>query len=461
MSAPDPIDTGRLRAVLAEREPAAARASFAVRVVRAPGRVNLIGEHTDYNEGFVMPVAINRGTSVAIAPRDDRVLQVRSSSFADAVEIDLDRIAPGPTGHWSDAVRGVAAVLEEQRARLRGGDLLIQTDLPLGAGLSSSAALEVSVGYALLDVSNAALRPAGTPAPPLGGPAGTPASPLPGPAGIATSPLPGPADTSIPVHARPSDAPDAPVGPASLPASAIDLTALALACQRAEHDFVGTRCGVMDQFIVCHGRAGYALRLDTRDLGEDWLPLPADISVVVCNTMVRHELATSAYNSRRADCETGVAILQRCLPAVRALRDVTMDDLEAARGDLSEQVYRRCRHVISENARVTSAARALHQNRLDAFGRLMAASHRSLRDDYEVSCRELDVMVDLAARLRGVLGARMTGGGFGGCTVNLVRAEYTPAFQQEIGWGYRSVTGILPEIYVLAAAGGVAEQVVR
>jgi galactokinase len=353
------------------------------RAYRAPGRVNLIGEHTDYNDGFVMPVAIDRHTRVVIEPRADRRLAVRSSAFDETVEIDLDAAGGGPTGHWSDYIRGVAAVLERDGHRLGGATLDITSDVPIGAGLSSSAALEVAVGRALL-----------------------------GAAGID-----------------------------------LDRTALALACQRAEHEYAGTRCGVMDQFVVCHGRPGHALLLDTRTLEMEWLPLPGRVAIVVCNTMTKHALAGSAYNERRADCEAGVRAIAVRLSEVRALRDVTPAILETSRDVLPERVYRRCRHVVTENMRVMSAATALRLGNLDAFGSLMGASHRSLRDDYDVSCAELDAMVECAAG-PGLFGARMTGGGFGGCTVNLVATDAVDDFRARVTHRYRERTGKTADVYV-------------
>jgi galactokinase len=359
---------------------------------RAPGRVNLIGEHTDYNDGFVMPVAIDRSTTVDVAPRRDRFLVVRSAAYPEAVTLDLDRPGDGPSGAWSDYVRGVAAVLERDGFRLTGADLTIASDVPIGAGLSSSAALEVAVGYALLD------------------------------------------------HAG----------------HAVDRTALALACQRAEHAFAGMRCGVMDQFIACHGRAGHALLLDTRSLEMAWLPLPPGVAVIVCNSMTKHALALAAdgYNARRADCEAGVRDLASRLPGIRALRDVSLDALEANRDALTDREFRRCRHVVTENARVLAAADALRGGDLCALAGVMRASHASMRDDFDISTPELDVMVEIASGTEGIIGARMTGGGFGGCTVNLVRAADAAAFAAAMRANYQAATGRVPEIYTCVAADG-------
>jgi galactokinase len=357
---------------------------------RAPGRVNLIGEHTDYNDGFVMPVAIDRFTTVTATRRADRLVVVTSTAYPDPVTIDLDAPGDGPSGAWSDYVRGVAAILERRGRRLVGADMTIASDVPIGAGLSSSAALEVSTGYALMDLAG----------------------------------------------------------------HAIDRTELALACQQAEHEFAGMRCGVMDQFIACHGRAGQALLLDTRSLDAAWLPLPADVQVLVCNTMTKHALASDGYNERRADCEAGVRALAARLPGVRALRDVTLDDLNAHRDALDDRVLRRCRHVVTENARTLDAADALRAHDIARFGRLMSASHASLRDDYEVSTGELDAMVEIAMEAGGVFGARMTGGGFGGCTVNLVRDDAVAAFAAHVRDGYTARTRRVPEIHVCIASNG-------
>jgi galactokinase len=372
-----------------------ARFGRTARLYRAPGRVNLIGEHTDYNDGFVMPMAIDSSKWVAAAPRRDRLLVVRSREYeaAETETIDLDGPRAGPTGRWTDYVRGVAATLE--RPALRGADCLIASDVPIGGGLSSSAALEVACGYALLDLAGAR----------------------------------------------------------------IDLTALARACQRAEHEFVGTRCGVMDQMIACHGRAGQVMKLDTRSLGATWLPLPETVRVLVCNTMVTHELASAEYNARRADCEAGVRALARRFPEIRALRDADLDQLDAIAGDRASvsTVFRRCRHVITENARVEQASAALTNGDFHQFGRLMAESHRSLRDDYEVSCAELDALAAIAASLDGVYGARMTGGGFGGCIVALVDAAAADdELRQRIRDRYEAQTGLRPEVWVCAAGPGVA-----
>lgn len=370
------------------------------RVYQAPGRVNLIGEHTDYNDGFVMPAAIGFHTRVAIAPRHDRKLVIHSDNYAEQVEFDLDHLPAIRAGHWSDYVIGVAKTILRSGKNLDGKSLLVDGDVPQGAGLSSSASIEVAVGYALLDRTERA-------------------------------------DTQ----------------------ANIDRNELALLCQQAENEFVGARCGIMDQFIVSHGKRGHALLLDCRSLEYRLLPMPEIATLAICNTMVKHNIARGEYNERRAECEAGVCILSKFLPNVRALRDVTPEDFEAYRHELPDIVMRRCRHVISENARVLQAAATLEPRDLQAFGKLMLQSHRSLRDDFDVSCSELDLMVQLAEQAEGVYGARMTGGGFGGCTIALVQSNHVEAFQRRVREGYERSTGRKPEIYVCSAADGVGRVV--
>ena len=363
------------------------------RTYRAPGRVNLIGEHTDYNDGFVLPAAIDFSTTVTISPRGDRILKVSSSRFSERIAFDLDEPSPEPRRHWSDYVRGVAVTIEQAGYRLKGAELQIDSSVPIGAGLSSSAAIEVATGYALLRESG-------------------------------------------------------------FDVSGVELARL---CQRAENNFVGMRCGIMDQFVACHGEKERALLLDCRSLEYRPVPLPQKFRLVICNTMIKHELAAGEYNKRRAECEAGLRLLASARDGVSALRDVTLQQLEAVRKDTPEVVYKRCRHVISENARVLESVAALERGDLAEMGRLMGESHRSLRDDYQVSCDELDLMVQLAGDLPGVMGARMTGGGFGGCTINLVADEAIEEFERQIKRNYETRTGIAPEVYVCKAADGVKE----
>jgi len=360
---------------------------------RAPGRVNLIGEHTDYNDGFVLPAAIEFFCWAAAAPRRDRKLVIHSENLSDTVETSLDSISSAGPKHWANYPLGVAWALELAGKRLAGSNLLISGDIPLGGGLSSSAALEVVVGFALLHQSG----------------------------------------------------------------HAIDRVELAKSCQKAENDFVGARVGIMDQFVACHGRVSRALLLDCRSLEAQLVQLPPGIQLVICNTMVKHELGSTEYNIRRKQCEEGVRTLRTVLPQIRALRDVTPAALEKHRGLLNSKVFARCRHVVTENERVNRAVHALETRDLNALESLMRDSHRSLRDDYEVSSEELDLMVEIAAAQPGVLGARMTGGGFGGCTINLVESGSVKAFKQDIAAQYLARTGVNPEIYVSPAADGVCQ----
>jgi galactokinase len=359
-------------------------------VFRAPGRVNLIGEHTDYNDGFVMPAALEFSTWVAASPRKDDTFVVASREFNDEFEFSL----AGPASRqrrWTDYVQGVAVTLKAAGFQFPGADLMIASDVPMGAGLSSSAALEVATGFALLQFAG-------------------------------TKP---------------------------------DLTQLARLCQRAENEFVGTRCGIMDQFVSCLAEQGHCLMIDCRSLDYAKLPLPERCALVISNTMVRHELASGEYNLRRQQCEEGLEILRRSMPQARSLRDISLQQLEEHAGELPEILYRRCRHVITEIQRVLDAAAALKQGEIERFGGLMRQSHLSLQQDYEVSCPELDLMAEIASAQPGVYGARMTGGGFGGCTISLVKSEAAQQVVDRVAAEYQQKTGIRPEIYVSAAGAGV------
>jgi galactokinase len=361
---------------------------------RAPGRVNLIGEHTDYNGGFVLPLAINRETVVAAAPREDRLVTVYSLNREEAAGFDLDHPGEPRRGLWLDYVEGVARALESRGTLLRGADLMILSDVPVGAGLSSSAALEVAAGLALLEVSG----------------------------------------------------------------REVDRVQLALAGQQAEHTYVGTMCGIMDQFVAALGREGHALLIDCRTLEASPVPLDTtDSAIVITDTGVKHELSSSAYNERREECEQGVRLLREFLPDIEQLRDVSVADFEHYAGRLPEVICRRCRHVVTEDARTLAAADALRRGRLEDVGRLMRRSHESLRDDYEVSCAELDFLAETAWGLAGVVGSRMTGGGFGGSTVSLVRRDALDDYERTIKAEYARRFGHAPTIYVTEAGGGAEE----
>ncbi len=363
------------------------------RVFRAPGRVNLIGEHTDYNDGFVMPAAVAFSTYVAISPRPDRILSIRSEEFPGNLDFDIDRLPERRTGEWCDYLLGVASVLQQRGSKLTGANILVHGDVPIGAGLSSSAALEVSSALAFM----------------------------------------------------------------SLNGTRIALPEVAKLCRKAENEFVGARVGIMDQFVSCMGKAEHAFLLDCRSLEYKFVPIPAGIELVVCNTKVKHDLATGAYNQRRAECEEGVHYFAKWNPTVHALRDVSAQMLEQHVNNLPATIAKRCTHVVLENLRTLEAASALTAGDLTKVGKLMRKSHDSLRDLYEVSCRELDVMVDSAEGLPGFIGGRMTGGGFGGCTVNLVNEEKAQDFASQIAARYKSATGIEPQIYLCAAEDGAQE----
>ena len=355
------------------------RARFGGRplLVRSPGRVNLIGEHTDYNEGFVLPGAVDRALVLAVAPRPDRRCRLHAADLGAEYEGDLDRLAPSGPG-WPDYLLGVAAALERAGHRLGGFDCVLGGDLPAGAGLASSAAVTAGLAFGL----NALFE--------LGQ----------------------------------------------------DRLALARAAQQAEQDFAGVRCGLMDPFVNLFGHENRLLLLDCRSMTHREIPfaLP-EVEIVLCDTGVRHRLAGSEYNFRRAQCEAGVAALKATGLEVESLRDVNLDLLDACRTVLDPVAWRRCRFVVEENARVQAAAADLERGDLDALGRRMAESHRGLRDGYEVSCRELDALVDIAAAHPAAIGSRMMGGGFGGCTINLVRTGGRDGFVAAIRREYSHLSG--------------------
>jgi galactokinase len=359
-------------------------------VVRAPGRVNLIGEHTDYNDGFVLPAAIDRSIDFAGRKRADRLVRVHSLDFDAGVEFSLDDIQKDSQNRWSNYIRGVSKYLEEDGHRLSGADMVFGGNVPREAGLSSSAAVEVGTAAFWKNLLRLELDP-------------------------------------------------------------VYLIKLA---RKAENQFVGVPCGIMDQFISALGRENHALFLDCRNLSYRHVPLRDDVKIVVCNSGVKRALAQSEYEVRLNQCQQAVAQIASTGPPVKSLRDVTPADLEAARPALSEVLFRRARHVVTENHRVFEAVQVLESGDVERFGQLMNASHESLRDDYEVSSKELDVLVELAWKQPGVLGARMTGAGFGGCTVNLVRQEAAEAFAKAVRRGYQEALGLKAEIYICKASQG-------
>jgi galactokinase len=360
-------------------------------VVRAPGRVNLIGEHTDYNDGFVLPAAIDRAITYAGRRRADRRVRVYSDDFKASVEFDLDDIQKDREHTWSNFLRGVSKFLEGDGYRLTGADIAFGGDVPREAGLSSSAAVEVGA-TALWN---------------------------------------------------------------KLLVLGLDPVYVVKLSRRTENEFVGVPCGIMDQFISALGRRDHALFLDCRDLTYRHVPLRSDVKIVVCNSGVKRALAQSEYEVRLKQCREAVAKIAAITGrAVKSLRDVQLSDLEAARGAMDNLLWRRAHHVVSENQRTLEAVKVLQAGDLERFGELMNQSHESLRDDYEVSSKELDQLVELARRQPGVLGARMTGAGFGGCTVNLVRDGAAEGFAQAVAKSYEAALGLKAEIYVCRASDG-------
>ena len=356
----------------------------------APGRVNLIGEHTDYAEGFVMPAAIDFATLAAISPRADCKIVIYSENFNEEKIFSATALPEKASQHWSDYPLGVVAVLNGEGCAIPGFSLSLWGDVPLGSGLSSSAALEVVTALAVTSL-----------------------------VGVS---FPGPI--------------------------------LARLCQRAENAFVGANCGIMDQFISVNGKENHALLLDCRDLSYKLAPIPEDVALVIANTMVKHSVAGGDYTTRRAESEAACAIINSHRGNVPFLRDATLDDLEKWGHEMASKSLMRARHVISENLRTVAAEKALEKGDLAEVGRLMAEAHTSYSKDFEGSCVEADVMVELAQDLPGLIGARLTGGGFGGCTINLVKKDQAKAFAEELGRRYEAKTGIRPDIFVCHASGG-------
>lgn len=359
-------------------------------VFAAPGRVNLIGEHTDYAEGFVMPAAIDFATLAAISPRSDGKIVIYSENFGEERVFDPKKIPAKGSKHWSDYPMGVVAMLAQEGHAIPAFSLTLWGDVPLAAGLSSSASVEVATAVAVTSLMGLN--------------------------------CPGPK--------------------------------LARLCQRAENEFAGSNCGIMDQFISANGAENHALLLDCRDLTYKLAPIPAHVALVIANTMVKHSVAGGEYTSRRAEVEEAAAVIARHRPEVRFLRDARIEDLKNWGSEMSANALKRARHVITENTRTVAAAEALKRGDLAELGRLMAAAHASYSKDFEASCLEADAMVALAQDLPGLIGARLTGGGFGGCTINLVEREHAAEFSEALASRYSTETGIAPEIMVCHASGG-------
>ncbi|WP_353062774.1 galactokinase [Tunturibacter psychrotolerans] len=356
----------------------------------APARVNLIGEHTDYTGGLVMPMAIGFHTIAVIGPRHDGLAIFYSANYKEEATFEIASLKPTPRGHWSDYPAGVLWALQQENIPIDGFSMTIAGDVPLGAGLSSSASVEVATAMALQH------------------------------------------------HAG-----------AKLP-----LEKLATLCRRAENDYVGAKCGIMDQFVVAGAVAHRAMLLDCRSLTFDLLPLPEHIRVVICNSMVKHAVATGEYGDRRDEVEAGQAVLQRELPGINLLRDATLEDLEACKSKMSSPSYMRCRHIITENQRVLDAREALLNEDMKRFGTLMVEAHTSMRDDFQASCAEIDTLVEIAMQQPECYGSRITGGGFGGCTVNIVRADAAEQFVATLQEQYAAKTGIAAQCFVTAPSDG-------
>jgi len=359
-------------------------------IFAAPGRVNLIGEHTDYAEGFVMPVAINFATLAAISPRSDGKIVIYSENYGEEKLFEAAALPSGANKHWSDYPLGVVVILTGEGHKIPGFSLSLWGDVPLGSGLSSSAALEVVTALAVLSLIGAS--------------------------------YPGPV--------------------------------LARLCQRVENEFVGANCGIMDQFISVNGKENHALLLDCRNLSFKLAPIPANVALVIANTMVRHSILGGDYKTRRAESEAACAIIDDHRGGVPFLRDATLDDLDKWGYKMAPNSLKRARHVINENLRTVAASKALLRGDMAEVGRLMAEAHTSYSKDFEGSCAEADLMVELAQDMPGLIGARLTGGGFGGCTINLVEQSRAKAFAEELGRRYAVKTGIKPQIHICHASGG-------
>ncbi|HEY9754893.1 MAG TPA: galactokinase [Oculatellaceae cyanobacterium] len=366
-------------------------------VVRAPGRVNLIGEHTDYNQGYVLPMAIEREMMIAarVNDSDDNQVSIYSRDYGELDSFSLENLQPHPTLDWSNYLRGVLKIFQDEGHKLPSFNAVLSGDVPQGAGLSSSAAYEVAVATLLNEF----------------------------------------------LH--------------------LDLSKekIALLSQRSENEFIGVQCGIMDQFISALGKAEAALMIDCRNLNYKTVPLllnDKQLCIVITNSGVRRGLVNSAYNERRLSCQEGVKELARLLsrPGLDSLRDVRLDEFVAVASSLPQTLSKRCHHVISENERVLLAVAALENDDLEDFGHLMNASHESLKNYFEVSCGEIDFLVEAAQQLEGVLGSRITGGGFGGCTVTLMQQDALHAYQTTVLPKYERHTGCKPDVYVSVASPG-------
>lgn len=362
-------------------------------IFRSPGRVNLIGEHTDYNEGFVLPAAINKEIIFAIAPSGDKSCRLISVDMEDSYEFNISSFVKSGKA-WANYLLGMIEQLKTAGYKLNGFNCIFGGDIPIGAGLSSSAALEAGLGFALKTLFNLTIEP-------------------------------------------------------------MDIVKLA---QKAENEFVGVKCGIMDQYVNIFGKKNKVLKIDCRSLENSYFPFEADdLSIVLCDSRVSHSLASSEYNLRRKQCETGVKILQRYNPAIVSLRDVEHELLKEHAEEFDPVIYKRCEYVIEENARLHKACDALMRNDISGFGQLINESHEGLRSKYEVSCSELDSLVEYARQDENTIGCRMMGGGFGGCTINLVKSDAVENFSLKMAEKYKWKTSRDLRIYEAKIVDGTSE----
>jgi len=359
----------------------------------APGRVNLIGEHTDYNDGFVLPMAIEKEIVMLGQLRNDRLVQVFDFVYKAENKFSLDNLSPSIKETWANYLMGVMDEMQKAGYSLQGANLIFGSNIPRKAGLSSSAALEVVTTLTMAKLNSLDIKP-------------------------------------------------------------LEIAHLS---RRAENNFVGVACGIMDQYISCLGQKNYALFIDCRTNKYELIPFKDhNYQIVICNSKIQRSLINSEYNKRREECKRAAKFFTYRLGSkIRALRDVTIEEFKQYQVQLPEIIARRARHVIFENYRVQAGVQALRGGNYSVFGQLMIESHQSLKDNYEVSCVELDLLVDLALKQKGVLGARMTGAGFGGCTINLIEQNYIDAFKKSIKNKYKKTTGIIPDIYVTRPTEGV------
>ncbi len=372
--------------------------SDGIRIFKSPGRVNLIGEHTDYNGGFVFPAALTMDTTVLARPRNDRQINLIATDLKQMVRANLDELDKWKHLRWGNYQLGVADELQKAGYKLCGCDLMYDDKVPLGSGLSSSAAIEIATAVALVALGDS-------------------------------------------YHGIKRE---------------IDMVDLAKIAQKAEHNYIGVKCGIMDQFASAMGKKNMAIFLDCRDLTWEMVPLVMKgYKLVIANTNIKRSLGSEKYNERRSECEKGLEQLRHIFPDASYLRDISVDDFLTYQEEISDETIRkRVAHVVYENERVIKALEALKKDRLEEFGELMNASHDSLRDLYEVTGVELDTLVEQARKVEGVLGSRMTGAGFGGCTVNLVREDKVQEFIERVGKAYNKVIGHDASFYITEAGDG-------